>query len=231
MNGRCVVADHVGHHLVTDLTRHEAVVAQDRRPEVGHIAIAERPVLIREDPVVGQLLAEDVGQRGHGLSRCGVVDRLRGVGIACIEVGDPVESDAECHAHQRTRGALEDVERRTDVGKRETDPVIALPRQGSCGLAMRHREHRRQRDLAAAVHAQTGWVDRHGRHVGAERSKGPAERHGPCRPEIRGTRQRGKILGQHQVVTEHQPAELHRRRLCGGRHGHQAGDGSPANRL
>lgn len=226
MDGRCVVADHVGHHLVTGLARHEAVVAQDRRPEVGHVVIAERPVLVREDPVVGQLLAEDVGQRGHGLSRCGVVDRLRGVGVARIEVGDPVESDAERHAHQRTRGALEDVERRADVGEREAGPVVALPRQGIRGLALRHREHRRQRDLAAAVHAQTGRVDRHGRHVGAERSEGPAERHGTSRPEIRGTRQRGEILGQHQVVAEHQPAKLHRRLLCGGRHGHQAGDGS-----
>ena len=142
---RSVAADAVGHPLPAYVADQIAVIAEDSRPVPGIVIVAQITVLIRENPILPELLPEDIGDGRHqlvGLRR--IVTRLRGERIAGIEIRDTVHADTERKARERAGRTLKNIERHTDVGKSEAGLVIAHPRRRALRLAMGDRQQRRE---------------------------------------------------------------------------------------
>ena len=140
------------------------------------------------------------------LTRIGVADRAALVlphePIVVVEIGDAVVAEADIEADERAR-TLISVDHDTDVGHRKAVARIAPVLRG-VALAAREGHHRRDRNVAVAVHAQTRRVDRHRREVGAQRGESPRHGHGARRAEVELRLREFDHIGRHQQVLVHQ---------------------------
>ena len=140
------------------------------------------------------------------LTRIGVADRAALVlphePIVVVEIGDAVVAEADIEADERAR-TLVSVDHDTDVGHRKAVARIAPVLRG-VALAAREGHHRRDRNVAVAVHAQTRRVDRHRRKVGAQRGESPRHGHGARRAEVELRLREFDHIGRHQQVLVHQ---------------------------
>ena len=122
--------------------------------------------------------------------------------IVVVEIGDAVVAEADIEADERAR-TLISVDHDTDVGHRKAVARIAPVLRG-VALAAREGHHRRDRNVAVAVHAQPRRVDRHRREVGAQRGESPRHGHGARRAEVELRLREFDHIGRHQQVLVHQ---------------------------
>ena len=212
--------DRVLHRSV--VPQHIGVVGQYGRPDIGipridgnrSVRASALGLAVGPYTEIIHLLRKDIGDRRHQpVGPVGIVARFRRKRVAAVEIRDAVHADTERQAGQGASRTLEDVQGDAHVSECELRFAVPLPRGRSRGRCLRHGHERRERNLVAAVHAQSRRVERHRRQVGAQRGESPAHTHHAGRAENVRLRKLRQIGSPQHVVVQHRTAEFETRIL------------------